>query len=55
MKSRKIAALALTGVMVAISLSGCGASDKKASEASEASQASSTTDSNKKVLRVGME
>ena len=52
MKSRKIAALALTGVMVAISLSGCGASDKKASEAS---QASSTTDSNKKVLRVGME
>lgn len=32
MKSRKIAALALTGVMVAISLSGCGASDKKASE-----------------------
>ena len=49
MKSRKIAALALTGVMVAISLSGCGASDKKAS------QASSTTDSNKKVLRVGME
>lgn len=52
MKSRKIAALALTGVMVAISLSGCGASDKKVSEAS---QASSTTDSNKKVLRVGME
>ena len=52
MKSRKIAALALTGVMVAISLSGCGASDKKESEAS---QASSTTDSNKKVLRVGME
>lgn len=47
MKSRKIAALALTGVMVAISLSGCGASDKKASEAS---QASSTTDSNKKVF-----
>lgn len=29
MKSRKIAALALTGVMVAISLSGCGASDKE--------------------------
>lgn len=52
MKSRKIATLALTGVMVAISLSGCGASDKKVSEAS---QASSTTDSNKKVLRVGME
>lgn len=53
MKSRKIVALALTGAMVVTSLLGCGASDKKASEASQAS--STTTDSDKKVLRVGME
>lgn len=53
MKSRKIVALALTGAMIVTSLLGCGASDKKASEASQAS--STTTDSDKKVLRVGME
>ena len=53
MKSRKIVALALTGAMVVTSLLGCGASDKKASEASQAS--STTTDSDKKGLRVGME
>lgn len=53
MKSRKIVALALTGAMVVTSLLGCDASDKKASEVSQAY--STTTDSDKKVLRVGME
>ncbi len=54
MKTGKIVALALTGVMAVTSLFGCGASDKKASEASQASTTAST-DSDKKVLRVGME
>ena len=54
MKAGKIVALALTGVMAVTSLFGCGASDKKASEASQASDTAST-DSGKKVLRVGME
>ncbi len=54
MKAGKIIALALTGVMAVTSLFGCGASDKKASEASQASTAA-TADSDKKVLRVGME
>ena len=54
MKARKIVALALTGVMTVTSIFGCGASDKKASEASQAS-GTATTDSDKKVLRVGME
>ena len=45
MKTGKIVALALTGVMAVTSLFGCGASDKKASEASQASTAVKIYDS----------
>lgn len=52
MKTGKIAAVALIGVMVLTGLTGCGTSD---GNVSDTSKTASTAGSDKKVLKVGME